>query len=162
MIDHFKKSKNSIDRLIKIEKSIDRSIHLKKLIHRSQNIYQAQAIKKLKKNRTSFFYILFISETFLFSCGFWQCMLLLGIFISKNNRKKSKKNWKKSIIRSFQIWVIENRWSKFHDRKKKSIVFLPINQKRSIIDFWSESVLTVVNIPSQHVELINLIYNSLL
>ncbi len=60
IIDHFKKSKNSNDRLIKIEKSIDRSIGLKKSINRAQNIYQAQEIKQLKKNRTSFFYLLFI------------------------------------------------------------------------------------------------------
>ncbi len=36
--------------------------------------------------------------------------------------------------------MIKNRWSKFHDRKKKSIVFQLINRKWSIIDFWSESL----------------------
>ncbi len=51
------------------------------------------------------------------------CMLPLGIFTGK---RKIKKN------RAFHNWVIENRWS------KKMIVF--INQKWSIIDFWSESL----------------------
>ncbi len=53
MIDHFKKSKNSIDRLKKMEKSINWS----------QKIDQAidQTIKEKKmENRTSFFYLLLL------------------------------------------------------------------------------------------------------
>ncbi len=52
-------------------------------------------------------------------------MLLLGIFISKNNRKKLKK----SIIRSFQNWVKENRWSK----KNRLFSYRSIEKDRSSI-----------------------------
>ncbi len=58
MIDHFKKSKNLIDRLKKIEKLV-----LKKSINWSQKIDQAidQTIKEKKmENRTSFFYLLLL------------------------------------------------------------------------------------------------------
>ncbi len=69
------------------------------------------------------------------------CLAYLSVKTIENNRKKIKKkfekNRKKSIIWSFQNWVIENRWS-----KKKLIVFRPINRKRSIIDFWSESLVS--------------------
>ncbi len=61
MIDHFKKLKNSIDRLKMIEKSINLSIVLKKLIRRSQKIDQVidQTIKEKKmENRTSFYLLL--------------------------------------------------------------------------------------------------------
>ncbi len=142
MIDHFKNSKNSIDRLIKIEKLIDRSIDLKKSINRSRNIYQVQAIKQFKKNRTSFFYLLFIvtGHSLIFYC-YSVTVTSRTVKTIEKNWKKIEKNRKKSIIWSFQNLVIENRWSKFHDRKKKSIVFLLINRKRSIIDFWSESLI---------------------
>ncbi len=60
------------------------------------------------------------------------CMLPLSIFIAK-------KIGEKSVIRSFQNWVIENRWLKFYDRKK-SMVFQLINWKWSMINFWLESL----------------------
>ncbi len=82
MIDHFKKSKNSIDRLIKIEKSINRS----------QNIYQAQALKQLKKNRTSFFYLLFIvaGHSLIFHCYSVTVMSRAVKTIEKNQNKIGK------------------------------------------------------------------------
>ncbi len=125
MMDHFKKSKNLIDRLIKIEKSINRS----------QNIYQAQAIKRLKKNRTSFFYLLFIvtGHSLIFYC-YSVPVTLRAVKTIEENRKKIRKNQKKiGKNRSFNHSKIE--WSKIDDRNsmiKKKIDCFPTDQSKKI------------------------------